>query len=429
MKVWVITVGEPLPKYSPADRTWRSGYLAGLLARRGHDVTWWVSSFDHFRKVQLEPDSRRVPLEENLALQFLRGRDYPRNISFARLANHREIGQEFRRLAREYPLPDVVLCSFPTIELSREATAFGREKRVPVVLDIRDLWPDEMLERLPRFARGLGKLLLAPLYAGTRRAMRDATALVAISNSFLDWGLGHARRARGRHDRVFPMGYTGALDQVAVDDAVRAALAAKGVDARKRIFWFSGTFVSNIDLGTVIEAARRLRDEADVQFVLCGAGERDAEWRGQAHGLANVVFTGWAGARELACMASLAWAGLGAYEPHARMSFPNKVFEYMSAGQPVLLSLGGETRELVEQNSVGLGYTAGDPASLAAAVRRLASDPALRATQSANARRLFRERFAPEVVYGEYADYLVSLARQGRGGSDDNQAVDAAAAG
>jgi glycosyltransferase involved in cell wall biosynthesis len=412
VKVWVITVGEPLPKYSPADRTWRSGYLARLLARRGHDVTWWVSSFDHFRKVQLEPDSRRVPLEENLALQFLRGRDYPRNISFARLANHREIGLEFRRLAREYPLPDVILCSFPTIELSREATAFGLEKGVPVALDIRDLWPDEMLERLPRVARGLGKLLLAPLYAGTRRAMRDATALVAISNSFLDWGLAHAQRARDPRDKMFPMGYTGALDRVAVDDTVRAALAAKGVDARKRIFWFSGTFVSNIDLGTVIEAARQLRGEPDIQFVLCGAGERDTEWRGQAQGLDNVVFTGWAGAQELACMASMAWAGLGAYEPHARMSFPNKVFEYMSAGQPVLLSLGGETRELVEGHSVGLGYTAGDPASLASVVRRLAADGELRATLSSNATRLFKERFAPEVIYASYADFLESLAKR-----------------
>jgi len=411
VKVWVITVGEPLPRYSPADRTWRSGYLARLLAQRGHDVTWWVSSFDHFRKQQLEPDSRRVPLEENLALQFLRGREYPRNISLARLANHREIGQEFHRLAREYPPPDVILCSFPTIELSREATAFGREKGIPVVLDIRDLWPDEMLERLPRFARGLGKLLLAPLYSGTRRAMREATALVAISNSFLEWGLAHARRARGPQDAVFPMGYTGALDRVPVDDEVRAALAAKGVDTRKRIFWFSGTFVSNIDLGTVIEAARLLRAEPALQFVLCGAGERDAEWRAQARGLDNVVFTGWAGSKELACMASMAWAGLGAYEPHARMSFPNKVFEYMSAGQPVLLSLGGETRELIEGESVGLGYTAGDPASLAAAVRRLASDPSLRATLSANATRLFKERFAPEVIYASYADFLQSLAK------------------
>jgi len=409
VKVWIVTVGEPLPKYSPADRTWRSGYLARLLARRGHDVTWWVSSFDHFRKVQLEPDSRRVPLEDNLALQFLWGREYRRNVSLARFVNHRENAREFHRIAREYARPDVILCSFPTIELSLEAARFGRERGVPVALDIRDLWPDEMLDRVPRLARPLGRMLLAPLYSSARRALKDATALVAISQQFLDWGLGRSGRARGPLDRVIPMGYTGALDAVAVDDAVRAKVAALGVDPRKRIFWFSGTFTGNLDLGTVIEAARLLASDSDIQFVFCGSGERDAEWRAQARGMGNVIFTGWAVASELAHLSQIAWAGLGAYAPQARMSNPNKVFEYMSAGLPVLLSLGGETRALIEDNDAGAGYAAGDAASLAAVVRRLAHDPGLRDRQSASARRLFVERFAPETLYGSYADYLLSL--------------------
>jgi glycosyltransferase involved in cell wall biosynthesis len=410
MRVWIITVGEPLPRYSPADRTWRSGYLARLLAQRGHDTTWWVSSFDHFRKVQLEPDSRRVPLEDNLALQFLWGRDYRRNVSLDRFLNHRENAREFRRIARAYPRPDVVLCSFPTIELSLEAARFGREMGVPVALDIRDLWPDEMLDRVPRLARPLGRLLLAPLYASARRALRDATSLVAISENFLEWGLERAGRARAPLDRVIPMGYTGALDAVAVDDTVREKLAVLGIDARKRIFWFSGTFTGNLDLGTVIEAARLLLADTDIQFVFCGSGERDAEWRAQARGLPNVIFTGWAVASELAHLSQIAWAGLGAYSAQARMSNPNKVFEYMSAGLPILLSLGGETRALIEDNDAGAGYAAGDAASVAAAVRRLARDPELRARQSANARRLFMQRFSPQTLYGSYADYLLSLA-------------------
>jgi glycosyltransferase involved in cell wall biosynthesis len=385
-----------------------------LLADRGHEVTWWVSSFDHFHKRQHEPDSRRVSVGGGLDLQFLWGREYHRNVSVDRLINHRQIGREFRRLARIAPVPDVILCSFPTIELSREATSFGRERGVPVVLDIRDLWPDEMLDRLPRLVRGAGGLLLAPLYASARRAMRDATALVAISDRFLEWGLALAKRPRDVPDRVFPMGYTGALEQAQVDDGVRATLAAKGVDSRKRIFWFSGTFVGNIDLATVIEAARSLVADKDIQFVLSGSGERGADWRAQAQGLDNVVFTGWVGSGELACLSSMAWAGLGAYSPNARMSFPNKIFEYMSTGLPILLSLGGETRELVEQSNIGLSYAAGNAPALAAAVKRMASDPQLRAEQSANARRLFAGKFSPGIIYGEYADHLIALAEGAR---------------
>ena len=61
---------------------------------------------------------------------------------------------------------------------------------------------------------------------------------------------------------------------------------------------------------------------------------------------------------------------------------------------------------------MGLGYTAGDPASLETAVRKLASDAGLRAMLSSNALKLFKERFAPEVIYASYADFLQSLAKR-----------------
>lgn len=385
---------------------WRTGYLAGLLASRGNDVTWWASSFDHFRREQLVAGSDRVAAGPNLTLQFLKGRDYTRNVSVARLVNHWQIAREFRRLAAVLPRPDAILSSFPTIELSREAVRFGRAHGVPTWLDIRDLWPDEMLNRLPRSLHPFGRLALAPMYASAREALSGATGLIAISNSFLSWGLGLARRARGANDHVLPMGYTGNLDVAVASDATRKSLVALGVNPGKRIFWFAGTFVGNIDLGTVIEAARALRDRPHIQFVLSGTGERDAEWREQARGLPNIVFTGWAGKEALSCLASMAWAGLGAYRKGASMSLPNKVFEYMSAGVPVLLSLGGETRDLVIDNDIGLAYEAGDAASLGAAVLRIADDGALRERLSANSRRLFDASFAPQSIYGRYADLL-----------------------
>src|SRR5262249_6569773 len=203
---------------------------------------------------------------------------------------------------------------------------YGKQHGVPTFLDVRDLWPDEMLDRVPRIMRGAGRLLLSPLFAETRQAMSGAAGIIAISQRFLDWGLEHAGRSRSiDRDRIFPLGYTGNIDTVAVSNEVVAAASSHGVNADKKIFWFSGTFVGNIDLGTVIEAARVLQSRNDIQFVLTGSGEREREWRGQANGLGNVVFTGWAGSADLAYLSSIAWAGLGAYKPGARMTLPNKL--------------------------------------------------------------------------------------------------------
>jgi len=412
MQVWVITVGEPLPGYSGDDRQLRSGYLAQLLAARGHQVTWWTSCFDHFRRKHFTLRSERVEVAPNLRLQFLKGCAYRRNVSLARQLNHWQISRDFRRVAASYRRPAVILCSFPTIELARESIRFGQARGVPTFLDIRDLWPDEMVDRLPHGARGIGRILLSPLFGSAHRALKGASGLIAISERFLNWGLEFAGRDRSaERDRVFPIGYTGNAAQSNAGTAELRLAPVGGVNPQKRIFWFAGTFVGNIDLGTVIEAARRLQDRQDIQFVLTGSGERSDEWHSQARGLANVVFTGWADGAQLGALSSVAWAGLGAYRKGAKMSLPNKLFEYMSRGLPIVISLEGDTRDLVLNRNIGLPYEAGDPASLASVVERLADDADLQRIMSANAACVHDEQFSPRRIYGEYADFLELHAR------------------
>ena len=413
MQIWVVTVGEPLPRYSGGDRPHRAGYLAQLLAARGHEVTWWTSCFDHFRRKHFTLRAERVEVAPNLHLQFLRGCAYRRNVSLARQLNHWQIGREFRRLAKTYPRPAVIICSLPTIELARESVRYGHAHGVPTFLDIRDLWPDEMVDRLPRAARGIGKALLSPLFASVRQALQGASGLIGISERFLNWGLALAGRERNAdRDRIFPLGYTGSPAGANVG-ALEAGIAPAGVNPGKRIFWFAGTFVGNIDLGTVIEAARRLQHRQDIQFVLTGSGERSAEWQSQGHGLGNVVFTGWADSAQLGALSSVAWAGLAAYRKGAKMSLPNKLFEYMSRGLPTLISLDGDTRDLVVSRNIGLPYEAGNAASLADVIERLADDADLRRTMSANAVRVYNEQFSARLIYNDYADFLTLHARPG----------------
>ena len=59
-----------------------------------------------------------------------------------------------------------------------------------------------------------------------------------------------------------------------------------------------------------------------------------------------------------------------------KTTFPNKVFDYMCAGRPVVLAIDGVIREVVEAAGCGLFTPPGDPQSLAETIRKLASDPA-----------------------------------------------------
>jgi glycosyltransferase involved in cell wall biosynthesis len=410
LRIWSVTVGEPLPGLSGDARPWRGGYLARLLADRGHEVTWWTSSFDHFGKRHFVTSEQDRPVAPGLTLRFLHGRAYHRNISINRYLNHLEIARSFRRQSRKAEPPEVIVSSFPPIELCKEVASFGARRHVPVLLDVRDLWPDELEARSPAALRPLVWLASRPMRQQARRALQSARGIVAISSRYMRWGLAMADRAQTECDAVIPLGYTADLAAEANTDDVEEVLGRLGVGRGRRIFWFSGTFVGNIDLGTVIAAARLLRDRPDLLFVLTGSGEREPEWRAQADGLPNITFTGWADRPTLACLASVAWAGLGAYKAAATMSLPNKIFEYMSAGLPVISSLGGEAGDLVTREAIGLIYQAGNPADLAAKVARLADDAELRARLSANARGLFIQKFHPQTIYGRYADLIERLA-------------------
>ena len=373
---------------------------------RGHTVVWWTSTVDHFNKRFFTEDSRRVEVAPGLQIQFLHGRLYRRNVSVARLLNHREIARQFRLLSPREATPDLILSSYPTIELCDEAVQYGTGHNVPVLLDIRDLWPDEIAARIPAPLRPLAPIVLWPVYHRARRSLSGASGIVAISRAYMKWAHRFGRRSNVSSDLWVPFGYPAPDRARPIPAEVEAKLVSAGVDPSRKIVWFCGTFVGSIDLGTAIEAARRLAGRSEYQFVLTGSGENEAIWREQARGLGNVVFTGWAGRNELDWLSRRAWLGLGAYKRDAMMSLPNKLFEYMSAGLPILCSLEGEARELIEHYDIGLSYQAGSCDDLAARLQELASNSHLRDRLAANAISVFKEHFTAELVYRQFADHL-----------------------
>lgn len=410
MRIWLITVGEPLPTETQQKRAWRTGIIARKLADRGHDVVWWTSTVNHFDKTLHKNGNSVVAVDDQLTIRFLHGKLYRKNVSIDRLINHIQIGRTFARLARQDIKPDLILCSLPTLELSEEAVRYGREFAVPLLLDIRDLWPNEFVAALPRPVRRFGPLLFAPMYAQARRALRGADGIVAISETYLNWARDLGERSVSSFDRVFTHGYPASPVVGAVNGDDLERVKALGVDVNKKCFWFIGTFVGSIDLSTVIGAARRLAGRDDIQFVISGAGQDDARYRAEAAELCNVIFTGWVDRADIAALSRFAYAGLGAYKKGALMSLTNKMFEYLSAGTPILLALPGEAEDVIVGNDCGRAYAPGSAQSLANQASALADAPELRDRMSRNARALFESRYSADRIYDEMADFLQSVA-------------------
>ena len=353
MLVWLVTIGEPLPSEEGVkDRPHRTGLFARLLAQRGHEVVWWTSTYDHFRKKHLFAEDHTLRVNERLEIRMLHGRGYRSNVSLARFWDHRQIANRFAAAAQAEPRrPDIIVAALPTIELSLESTRYGKQYDVPVVLDMRDMWPDIFLEFLPPAFRPLGYLPLAPLFWKTRVAVprrhgdhgndgplrrlgssSRRTSAISLGSEFLLWLLGNA--TIGGNAR-----------------AAESFWDRKGVPASTEDFnaVFFGSIGRQFDLNTIIEAARRIEStDRRIRFVICGDGDFLERYKSLASGLHNIVFPGWVGGAEISVLMRRAAIGLAPYRESLNftMNIANKPAEYFSGGLPIALSLthGGAPR-------------------------------------------------------------------------------------
>ena len=413
MHLWLITVGEPLPTDPGDPRLLRSGSLAKYLIDQGHSVTWFNSTFDHFHKRQRA--DRNVSMDSGgIRIELLKSTGYRRNISLARFIEHAGVARAFARRARELPNPDVILCSLPTLELCAEAVAFQKREKVPVLLDIRDLWPDVYYRVVPKVFRSLLRIVLHWQERKASLALRNASGIIGISPSYLDWGLARAERSRGDLDATLPFGYN--FDELSDDEVEKARnyLFSLGVTNHRTIVWYVGTMGLSYDLAPVIKAAHKFEMRSDSPlFVISGTGDFESHWKKQAEGLSNTVFTGWISRLEIGWLRQNASIGLQAYASGAPQGFANKTSEYLSAGLPIVSSLAGENAEFLRSSGAGIVYDANNPESCYEAIDRLISNRKLLGEMAANARRAFDDCFSTNATFGELECLLDKAAAAG----------------
>jgi len=113
--------------------------------------------------------------------------------------------------------------------------------------------------------------------------------------------------------------------------------------------------------------------------VLVGDGKEKASLQQLAHdlGLQNVIFVPSVAKTEMKKVLAAADACLAILKPIElyKTTYPNKVFDYLAAGRPVLCAIDGVIREVIEEAHAGIFVPPGDPAALADAVIRLSSAP------------------------------------------------------
>ncbi|MEO0854323.1 MAG: glycosyltransferase family 4 protein, partial [Cyanobacteria bacterium J06648_11] len=179
---------------------------------------------------------------------------------------------------------------------------------------------------------------------------------------------------------------------------------------RKFTVLYSGNMGRCHDMDTIMETARRLRDD-DIQFVFIGKGAKHQDCQEQAAewGLKNCTFLPFQDKHTLPYSLTACDLSLVSISPGMEgLVAPSKLYGILAAGRPVAAICESHSylRSLIARAGCGQTFDNFDSESLAAFVRNLAANPQTVTRMGQSGREYLLDHFTPEIIAKQYADVL-----------------------
>ncbi len=296
-----------------------------------------------------------------------------------------------------------VTVGFPGIVAAWKAKA-------PMFLWVLDLWPESLS------ASGMMNSVLADKVASwlARRVYAGSDVILATSQGFES----SIRRVAGeqREVRWFPQ-WEDLRKATAIASEAGVPVLPEGFKVV-----FTGNVGASQDFETVVGAATLLKDRKDIKFVIVGDGHK-LDWvreHAARHGLSDSFY----------CLGRFPSTTMPAFyrqadallvslrdEPAFAVTVPAKLQSYLAAGKPIVSSVSGEVKKIVNASGAGIGVDAGSPEALASAIADLvAKTPAERAEMGRLGRDYMERNYNMNTLFDQLVAWFREEKRTGASG-------------
>jgi glycosyltransferase involved in cell wall biosynthesis len=243
-----------------------------------------------------------------------------------------------------------------------------------------------------------------PYFFIAKNTFKKSTGLCSVTQPFLDWSLNKADRSQREFDFVAPL--TTQLANFNDADIAEAEkwLDAKGVEDNGQIRGsFVGTLNSAFDFQPIIDAAGL----TSTQFVIAGDGPEASNLKTRTIQMQNIVMLGWVSSVQAHVLSKRSSFMLAPLKDLAdfKMSVPNKFYDAMAHGLPIITSITGFAKNLVTQENIGITYSNSE--SLCEIINKLETD--LLSRMRTNSINLYNKNFSFKNVYCNLIDHLKIL--------------------
>ena len=283
---------------------------------------------------------------------------------------------------------DLIYATSPPLFVGGAGIALRWLKRVPLVFEVRDLWPESAVT--------LGELkntsFIRWAYRFEEMCYRRARKIVVTAQEIMD-----SLVARGVPAEKLALVRNGSNTELFYRDPearqrVRQLLGLEG----KFIALYAGLHGLAYDLDTVLETVHLLRETLDIYFIFIGDGptKAAAQQRARELDLQNISFLPAQPYREIPDFFNAADVSLiPMKEPHIVGTLPIKIYDSMACQLPVIACGTGEIQTVIQESGAGLALEPEDPQQLRGAILKLYSNPEQRARYGRNGRQVVEIQF------------------------------------
>jgi len=383
--------------------------LARYLVERGHQVTVIASPVSYLTGASTTGSDRWVTRQEEDGLTILRTFTYSaihrsfvhRVLSFISfMISSFWVGLSIKKV-------DIIWGTSPPIFQGITAWALARLKRKRFLFEVRDLWPDFAIEMgvlrnrlIIRASKGLEQFLYS-----------HADRLMVNSPGFIE----HVKAHGARRIELVPNGSDPRMFNPAKDGSnFRKVHGLEG----KFVLLYAGAHGLANDLGIALDAAQRLRDHSEIAILLLGDGKEKPALMAEAgkRQLDNVHFVAPVAKLEMPEVLAAADACLAILKPIPLFAtvYPNKVFDYMAAGKPVILAIQGVIQQVVAEVRAGIPVPPGDSIAMAEAILALSQDREEANKMGERGRQYIEAHFDRVVIAARLEKIMVQILMEGQ---------------
>lgn len=382
----------------------RSYAMAQALIRNGHQVTMVCGSFGAGQTGLTQPfmsGVRRGTVDGIDIIEF--ELPYSNSLSFLKRAS---IFFSFAFKSIKVALTekyDVVFATTTPLTAGIPGIFAKWLRGKPFVFEVRDLWPE-----LPK-AMGVIKnpIILWMMSVLEWLSYHSANRLIGLSP-----GIVEGIQKRGIHaDKVASIPNGCDLDIFANQQQAWRPQAVKDTDL---MAIFTGTHGLANGLDAVVDTALELqqRGRDDIKLVLVGDGmqKKALQQRAAELNLTNIIFHEPVNKTKLAGLMASADIGLQILANVPAFYYgtsPNKFFDYIAAGLPVLNNYPGWLAELIKEKKCGFAVPPENPQAFADALEYAQAHREELTVMGDNAQRLAQERFNRQQLSQTFADWVV----------------------